>query len=131
MIEGVVNAELEALIRVSVTGSPNAVREVEAVIDSGYNGYLTLPLATVVSLSLSHFGRERVELADGSLQIFEMYLASVRWDGQARTVVIDAAETAPLAGTALLAGYDFSARFVPGGRVTIIRVPQGEISLDA
>ncbi len=122
MINGLVNAKLEACIRLSIKGA----HEIETVIDTGYDGYLTLPPATVALLNLQHFGRDRVALGDGSLQIFELYLASVVWDGQVRTVVVDAAETAPLAGTALLSDYDFSARFVPGGPVTLTRVPVEE-----
>lgn len=122
MISGLVNANLEAVISLTISGTQTETHEIEVVIDTGYNGFLTLPSETVAELGLSHFGRTRVELGDGSLQIFELYLASVLWDGQAQTIVIDAAETAPLAGTSLLVGYDFSARFIPGGHLTLTQV---------
>lgn len=128
MISGFVNASLEAVIRLKVSGEQAETSEREMVVDTGYNGFLTLPLETVAELNLSHFGRGRVQLADGSLEIFEMYLASVVWDGQPKPIVVGAAETAPLVGTSLLAGYDFSARFIPGGQVTIAPLSASNLS---
>ena len=52
MIEGAVNASLEAVLAVSVTGPGDRAQEVEAVIDTGYNGLLTLPPAAVQQLAL-------------------------------------------------------------------------------
>jgi clan AA aspartic protease len=119
MISGFVNASLEPIIALTISDGQVETREIEAVIDTGYNGFLTLPLETVYELKLSHLGKERVQLGDGSLEVFDLYLASVVWDGQPQAIAVDAAETEPLVGTALLAGYDFSARFVSGGDVTI------------
>ena len=43
MIEGVVNAAYEAVIRLSLRGPSGQAREIDAVIDTGFNGFLTLP----------------------------------------------------------------------------------------
>ena len=43
MIEGVVNANLEAVVTLSLQDPSGRTREVEAVVDTGFNGYLTLP----------------------------------------------------------------------------------------
>ncbi|MGE0131575.1 MAG: clan AA aspartic protease [Blastocatellales bacterium] len=119
MINGFVNANLEAVIRLTVLDARGAERTIEAIIDTGYNGFLTLPSETIADLNLTHFGREPVQLANGHHEIFDLYLASVVWDGQPKTIVVDAAETEPLVGTALLDGCDLHVHFAIDGHVTI------------
>jgi predicted aspartyl protease len=51
MITGTVRSD-EARIRLKVIGWRGRAQEVEAVIDSGYTGALTLPLALIRSLGL-------------------------------------------------------------------------------
>ena len=43
MIEGKVNERLEAAIALTVGGAPGSESRVDAVIDTGYSGQLTLP----------------------------------------------------------------------------------------
>ena len=50
MIEGFVNANLEAVVNVPIRGPAGQTREVEAVIDTGFNGFLTLPPSLVVEM---------------------------------------------------------------------------------
>lgn len=38
MIRGVVNSQLEAVIKVLVEGQNGQKREIEAIVDTGYNG---------------------------------------------------------------------------------------------
>lgn len=42
MIKGAVNANREARLRLTVRGLSGQEREIEAVIDTGFNGFLTL-----------------------------------------------------------------------------------------
>jgi predicted aspartyl protease len=51
MITGAVKAD-EARIRLTVRGHRGREQEVEAVIDTGYTGALTLPLALITLLGL-------------------------------------------------------------------------------
>ena len=41
--EGVVNAAYEPVVTLAVQGPAGQTRETEAVVDTGYNGFLTLP----------------------------------------------------------------------------------------
>ena len=43
MIHGIVTDEREALIRGVIVGSRGRRRSIDAVIDTGFDGYLTLP----------------------------------------------------------------------------------------
>ena len=119
MIEGMVNAAYEAALILTVQGQESRAREIEAVIDTGYNGFLTLPPALVGELDLPFVTSGEATLADGSAVSFDIQMVTVDWDGQARHVEADAAETTPLVGMRLLAGHDLHVEVENGGRVVI------------
>src|SRR5207247_318859 len=82
MMNGSVNADLEALLRLHVQDAGGQDHEVETVIDTGFNGFLTLPPALLASLGLPWLYRQQGQLADGSIHVFDVYAATVIWDGQ-------------------------------------------------
>ena len=69
MIVGIVSRDLEATVRLFVRGENGEELEIEAVIDTGFSGFLTLPSAFVTSLALTWRGREDALLGDGSIQM--------------------------------------------------------------
>ena len=119
MIAGVVSADYEAVIRLKVQGPAGQKREVDAVVDTGYNGFLTLPPHLITALGLIRQGRGRATLANGSEDIFDICDVTVLWDSQPREIETDAADTTPLVGMALLNGYDLHIQVAIGGRITI------------
>ena len=119
MIEGVVNASREAVIRLAVQGPSGQARDVEAVIDTGYSGMLTLPPSIVAELGLSFRSSGRAILANGAEDAFSTYDATVLWDGSLREVEADALGPTPLAGMALLDGHELCLAVTDGGRVSI------------
>jgi clan AA aspartic protease len=121
MITGSVNANREATIRLTVQG-PNGKRaEIETVIDTGFNGYLTLPLVHVTRLELARLCFGRAILADGSEAIFDVYEAVVLWEGQPRLVEVEATESAALLGMGLLEEHTLRIDVVENGRVAVER----------
>ena len=66
MIEGVVNAAYEPVIALAIHGPSGQTVEIEAVIDTGFNGFLTVTPALVTELGLVLEGSSRGTLADGS-----------------------------------------------------------------
>ena len=119
MIEGVVNSAYEAVIPLSLRGPAGQAREVEAVIDTGFTGFVTLPPALVADLGLVFMGASEATLADGSEVSFDAYDVTVLWEGQPRDVLIDEADTTPLVGMLLLDMHDVSIQVRSGGRVLI------------
>jgi len=123
MITGIVNPVLEATILLQVMGAQGQVLDITVVIDTGYNGALSLPQALVSALSLPQAASREVTLGDASRKVFAFYTAKVLWDGVRRKVRILCVEGDPLLGTALLDGYKLVADFVSGGSVVIEALP--------
>jgi clan AA aspartic protease len=123
MILGVVNGNLEATVRVVVRGSGGQEQEIEAVIDTGFNGFLTLSPALVGQFGLPHIGQSRVLLANGQEELLDLYEVTLLWDGQWRTVETDAADTDTLVGMSLLYRYSVYVEAVEGGQVAMAALP--------
>ena len=119
MMQGVVNPNCEATIPLVVSNENHQTQLIDAVIDTGYTGFLSLPREIIVLLNLPWTGIDRGTLGDGSEATFEVYAAQVIWDGAYRNVPINEAETDPLIGMSLLYGYDLQIQAIEGGRVTI------------
>jgi len=86
VITGIVNANLQPLISVPVFSKSGARHEIEAMVDTGYNGWLTLPPAFITRLALPWSRRGRATLADGSTVVFDIYEGAVLWDGVLLTI---------------------------------------------
>ena len=96
---------------------------VEAMVDTGFTGFLTLPDRIIGALGLEFYDLVQATLGDGSATWFLAYKGLVDWDGVTVPVRIDSAETDPLVGMALLEGHALRIACVPGGEVTIERLP--------
>jgi clan AA aspartic protease len=119
MMQGIVDQNCEATIRL-VVGNTNSQRQlIDAVIDTGFTGFLTLPLTVITSLNLRLYGREEGTLGDGSTCTFDVYSGLIIWDGEFRRVDINASETEPLVGMSLLYGYRMQLDAIEGGMVMI------------
>ena len=119
MIEGVVNAAYEPVVVLVVQGPSGQATEIEAIIDTGFTGFLTVTPALAAELELSLEGASRATLADGSEVTFDVYDVAVLWDGQLRYVLADAADTTPLVGMRMLDRHNLNIDVEDGGRVVI------------
>jgi clan AA aspartic protease len=119
MMQGIVDQNCEATIRL-VVGNANSQRQmIDAVIDTGFTGFLTLPFSVLVDLNLRAYRREEGILGDGSTCIFDVYRGLVIWDGELRRIDINESDTEPLVGMSLLYGYRMQLDAIEGGTVTI------------
>ncbi|WP_225913959.1 clan AA aspartic protease [Leptolyngbya ohadii] len=103
-----------------VIGNSSGQREViDTVIDTGFDGFLSLPSEIIIRFGLPWTISNAATLGDGSEIVFDFYTGQVIWDGQYRTIDIAASETEPLLGMAMLYGYRLQVDNIEGGRVAI------------
>jgi clan AA aspartic protease len=122
MIKGVVTADREAVIRVAVHGSAAKRVIVEAVIDTGFDGWLSLPPNVIRSLGLPWRRRGLALLADGSESVFDIFEGSVVWDRRRLRIPIDETNSTPLIGMALLDGFKLVTEVRIGGPLSLRRL---------
>jgi clan AA aspartic protease len=125
-MRGTVAAEgNEALLGVEVLSQAGSSSlRVEAVVDTGFTGHLTLPRATVDALGLPIIGSAESILADGSLVMEDVCLARVLWHGAERPVRVLVADATPLLGMALMRGSELRVECVGGGEVSVERLEE-------
>ena len=119
MIEGVVNAEFEAVVSLSLQGAGGRARKIEAVVDIGYTGFLTLPPALVDELELPFAYVGRAFLANDDQVEFDVHDVTVLWGSHLRQIRAAATGSAPPVGMLLLDGHDLSVQVRDGGQVVI------------
>jgi clan AA aspartic protease len=119
MIYGVVNLRREATLPLVVGNSSGQREIINTVIDTGFDGFLSLPSEIIVRLGLPWTISNPATLGDGSEVLFDFYTGTVIWDGQYRTIDIAESETEPLLGMAMLYGYRLQVDNIEGGIVKI------------
>jgi len=122
MINGTVTDIREAVITLTVRGPKGDEETVDVVIDTGFDGWLSLPPSLIAKLKLFWSRRGRAQLADGSSTIFDIFDGTLLWDGAIRRIPVDEADTAPLLGMALLEGFELNMQVRQGGKVKLKRL---------
>ncbi len=107
--------------RVSVTfrlpNLPDAA--LEFVVDTGFEGALTLPSSVITALGLPFIQEMTTYLANHETERADVYLARIVWDGFEQHTLVLAMGKRPLLGTALLNGKRLCVDFADGGLVII------------
>lgn len=93
--------------------------EIQFVVDTGFEGALTLPPAAVTALGLPFFQEMNANLANDVSIRTDVHIATILKDGQEIEVLVLAMGRRPLLGTALLADKELIVQFVENGLVTI------------
>ena len=119
LIEGAVNDAYEAVVTISLQGLEGQAQDIEAVLDTGYSGFLTLPTALVTKLGLPFAYIGRALLANDDEVTFDVHDVTVLWDGQPRHIKADVTGSIPLVGMLLLDGHNLNIEVKLGGRVVI------------
>jgi clan AA aspartic protease len=123
VITGIITADREATLSLTVRGPAGQEQEVAAVIDTGFNGMLTLAPSLVAALSLVYHSQARATLGDGSTVALRKYEGSILWHGAVRDVIVLEAAGGPLVGMSLLYGSRVTLDVVDGGPVTVEALP--------
>ena len=123
MVNGTVNAVLEGIVSFPIQDVQGQWHDVAAVVDSAFTRWLTLPPALIRALGLTGVATIQLALADGTITTFDVYEATLIWDGRYETIEVDASAVFPLLGMRLLAGYQLRMNVVVGGAVEIEPLP--------
>ena len=118
MIIGVVTPKLQAIVHVLVCG-PLDEEDVEMVVDTGFNSFMTLPIPIIHRLGLEYRSMADSFLADGSRIDTRAYVATVMWDGAPIYVDVIESSGTPLLGMSLLHGHEVHLNVIDGGSVEI------------
>ena len=110
---------LEAWVEISVADSSGVLHAVQAVIDTGFTGWLTLPPDFIERLGLPNTDNRYAILADGAVGAYKYHDGKILWHGRLREAAIIALDVQPLLGTKALAGSRLTIDAWDGGEVTI------------
>ena len=123
MISGTVTGDREIMIHLEVLDVHQSATSIRAVLDTGFNGFLTLPIGLLNRLGAPAAGTRRAALGDGNLVEMDVYFVKVKWRGEDRDVLALQAETTPLVGMSLLWTSRVCFDAEDGGTVTIDVIP--------
>ncbi len=122
-MQGIITANREAVLPLTVTGANGQAVQLDTVIDTGYTGTLTLPPDVIAALGLPPRGSRTVILGDGSKTELAIYRAAVLWHGQERALQVLAADGGPLLGMSLLYGSRLTMDILDGAAFTVELLP--------
>lgn len=117
---GQVNDRREPVVTLTVFGFGGNSVSVDAIVDTGFDDYLTLPLETIATLALSASESMPVMLADGSIINSLFFDAEVEWNNTVRSISVQSAPGPPLIGMRLLEGSRLIIDVTLGGPVQIL-----------
>lgn len=119
MIVGQVTSEREAVVPVAVRGPDGQHETVDAAIDTGFNGFLTLSSDVIARLALVQLGVTRAALGDGTEAELSVFEGIVLWGGREQNVLVLGAEGGALLGMSMLWGYRVTFEVEDGGAVMV------------
>lgn len=122
MITGIVNADFEPIVPLAICSFDGQIYQQEAIVDTGFNGWLSLSKDWITRLGLTWKRRGRAILGDGSECVFNVYEAVVLWDEVFLTIPIDEADSEPLIGMSLMEGYQLTVQAIEGGLVELCKL---------
>ncbi len=110
----------EPRVTIHVADISGETHPVEFLVDTGFDGDLTLSPALIRRLGLPHLRVGKVTLADNLDREFGVYGAEVSWNGKTVEVeVLESEDDPPLLGMAMLWGSRITIEAREGGLVTI------------
>jgi clan AA aspartic protease len=101
MINGRVS-RLQARIAIVIYPPSYPALEIECVVDTGFEGFLTLPPDAIIKLGLPYIAPLDANLADNSRIVTNVHQGTILWNGVELNIPILAMGRRPLLGTALL-----------------------------
>lgn len=82
MIQGYVDQYLQAKARISILDKSGKISTLEAVVDTGFSGYLSISAYEIHKIDLIFSHSEKFELGDGRRVKQNVYLGQLIFDNQ-------------------------------------------------
>lgn len=110
----------EPRVTVHVADVSGNLHPFEFIVDTGFDGDLTLPLAVIRRLGLPYLRSGKAILAGNLEREFGVYGAEVSWNGKTvAAAALESEDNPPLIGMALLWGSRITIDLEEGGQVTV------------
>ena len=122
MITGTVNSNREAILRLMIRDANAQDHERDAVVDTGFDGWLSLQPDFISALGLRWYRYGIGVLADGSETTFDIYRGDVLWDDRPRFIPIYEMDAEPLVGMSLMYGYKLVLPILDGAKFILRRI---------
>ena len=104
MLRGLFDHDLKPRVSLEMIGESGQVHSIEVVLDTGFNGDLTLPPDTIRRLGLAKEVRYSATLANGMDVYLDGWKGTAHFHGQPRNILVLESGGEPLLGMNLLRG---------------------------
>ena len=119
MLRGRVDDRQRAWITLDVGTGDDALQPVAAIVDTGFDSYLTMPPGIIHRLELELDRQTTVILATGVRRRVNVWSGYIRWHDRLRPIEVLEAQGEPLAGMRLLEGSQLTIQALVNGDVLI------------
>lgn len=116
---GRVSPDLAPLVPVDLISNDEQIHTVEMVIDTGFEGDLSLPTSIIQDMGFQPFDDYHLTLANGEEILVAGWEGKVMWRGRRRTVLVVENQSDPLLGMNLLWRNRITIDIHANGPVTI------------
>ena len=124
MTTGRVHQYWRAMIPVDLFDRQGRLHRIEATLDTGFDGFLTLPAHWVHRLGLIWAGGIPMQMATSEWAEFDAYTAAVFWLGSRLPIRALQTQSEILIGTRLLWESQLTVQFWEGGSVNVQSRPE-------
>lgn len=119
MITGEVDTLLMAVIPIDARLPDESTQRLSAVVDTGFDGGLTLSREQIEQLDFPHVGTRKIDLGDDSTTTTDVHLGTILWDGEPRPVMVLRAGNTPLVGMQLMENHRLTIDVWRGGELQL------------
>jgi clan AA aspartic protease len=106
---------LTPMVRLKLISAMEEEIELNAIIDTGYNGEVILSEKKIQEMGLEFLGTIDTELADGRIVELDLFRGRIKWFGRIQEVAVGASRSDDtLLGTLLLADCELDINFKDG-----------------
>jgi clan AA aspartic protease len=109
-------------VQLEIESGDGGLEPIDTVVDTGFDGHLTLPSQVIAELGLEPDEPSDVVLATGSRERVNIWRGSVLWHDQIRRIFVLEANGVPLLGMELLEDSQLTLQARINGQVLIERL---------